>query len=1300
MGDGQQLPGNQTMTHYKLMLFGGFDLTSSNHTSININAKKTKALLVYLALHPNKIHQRETLATLLWEECSSLQARQSLRQTLSALRKTLVNGELMIDGDQQSVFLHKDQVEIDVLNFDRLCKQDDNLSLQSALELYQGELLEGLYTRSQGFDDWLEMERSQRREKALQIMDVLLQQSQSENQLEQVIRLGIKMIALDPLRESVHRVLMDTYNKQGRRNAALKQYRLCQQLLRDELAIAPEEETQTLYQAIFRQQKPYTDQLTSPVTESPAVIDEAVNSKPLGNVDQLRQVTLLSVHVNSADSADDPESLYHRRQQICEGIKEFIQDFQATVIEMQNGSLMILFGLPTAQSYDTEKAVRAAFALRNKTDTEKQELSKYTIQIGIDSGQIYIPDVRHPDQQPVSLSGATVKHAMSLADLAQPGQILISNRAFTTITKLAVADELTVKDGIGHETIWCLQDIIDNNQQRATQMVGRKFELQQFLTAAHNCKETEYGQLILVRGEPGIGKTRLLKEWLTLANDLDFNCHSVSIFDFGTAIGQTPVQTLVRSLLQLQPDNELAKVKIYVSEIVAENLLSNEQVNFLFDLLNVPELLLNPEIYQAMDNEARQSGRQEAMTTLVRRLSERQPLLLIMEDIHWAEPALLNLLGQLAVDIKDYPIVLVFSTRLEGEPLDPIWRSRIQSTPLLTLDISPLRHNEAERLIKQALDLPAEKTKELIQRSGSNPLFLEQLLFCVQKSVDTIPDSVQSIVAAKLDTLDSFDKRAVFVASILGQRFSLESLKYILDDPDYRCTELVARGLIKPDGSQFLFHHALIMDGIYKIQLPSQRCSLHLLAADWYSDKDSLLYAKHLDKAESEDAANAYLKAAEHLMKLYQYDSAEKMACRGLEIASKVEDLFDLSICHADSLREQGQTQASLEAFIAAEQQAISPKQQCQALIGQGFALRLLDRHDELLSLIKTTEPLAESLKDIQAVASLHYLRGSAFFFLGDTDNCLLAHQQAEALAADQKLPKIQARALSGIADAYYAMGRLITAEQQYRRCITLCKQHNLIRDITANQVMIGAILGFLNRIDDAEQILLETVELAQKVRNHRAEAMSLVELAELYKQKNEQESGRLYTNQSLQLAKQIGSKRMECDALLYLGTIDKNETLLEQAYEIASTNPFGKHYITSWIFAVQAWITQDSHKRTWALQEGEKLLSEQAISHNHLHFYRYAIESCLVAKDFDKTQHFVAALERYTAAEPLPWSEFIMQRAKALMRVAQGETGIKLEHDLRELITLADQARFIEAKACLLAALQQIKKPNQVSEE
>ncbi len=133
-------------------------------------------------------------------------------------------------------------------------------------------------------------------------------------------------------------------------------------------------------------------------------------------------------------------------------------------------------------------------------------------------------------------------------------------------------------------------------------------------------------------------------------------------------------------------------------------------------------------------------------------------------------------------------------------------------------------------------------------------------------------------------------------------------------------------------------------------------------------------------------------------------------------------------------------------------------------------------------------------------------------------------------------------------------------------------------------------------------------------------------------------------------------------------------------------------YFITSWILAVQAWITQDANKKAWALQQGEKLLTQQALSHNHLMFYRYAIESCLDAKDFDKAQHFITALKRYTAKEPLPWSEFIIQRAKILIRAGDGEIGDQLENNFQELISEADQSGFIEAKASLLTALKQLQ--------
>lgn len=1282
------------MPLFHLNLFGDFQLSTPEYGHINISAKKAKALLTYLALQPNRLHQRERIATLLWEEYSATQARHNLRQAVSTLRKVIPDVERLIAGDQQSLQLLKEFITVDALNFDKLCNQNGKASLQQAYALYRGELLEGLYTGSKNFDDWLEIERSHRREKILQVMDRLLQQAQSEGKLEQVIRLGIKITALDPLREATHRILMDAYHQQGRRGSALKQYRLCQQLLRNELGIAPENETQALHQAIFHQQKSFPDKQTAPISgpDHQREDDESEKTSPSEPVNQLHQVSLLSVQIHTADTADNPESQFHRHQHIARELKKSADQFDAAVVEMQNGSLLVLFGLPSARTNDTEMAIRVGFAMLGSLDCLETESSNCSIKIGISSGQIYILDSKPDDLQPQSLSGSTLQQTMMLADLAQPGQILIANRAYATIASLVTADEMTDTDNIDHKSIWRLVEMNNKNRQPSSSLVGRQFELQQFITAARGCVEADSGQLILVRGEPGIGKTRLLQEWQELASDLGFDAHSVSVFDFGTTIGQNPLQILIRSLLQINSTDSLSAVKARSIKSVDNSLLRNEQLNFLYDILNVPDLLIDSKFYQAMDQASRDAGKQEILNTLVQYTSNNRPLLLIVEDIHWAESALLRVLGQLVVASSDFPVILVFSTRAEGEPSDPVWRSQIQSTSLMTLDLRPLRYAEAAAMVSQTVNLPENESSGLIQRAGGNPLFLEQLLICAQQTITAVPDSVQSIIAAKLDTLDTFDKHAAFAASILGQKFSLNALKFILDNPDYQCSELITRGIVKPDGTEFLFHHALILEGIYTIQLPSQRRSLHLLAARWYKNTDSVLYAQHLDKAESDQAAEAYLTATEHLIELYQYDGAEKLARRGREIATKTTIVFDLSVCHADILRELGRTQASLNAFLAAEQQAPSPKQQCQALVGQGYALRLLDRHHEVLSLMKKIEPLAEPLHDIKTLASLYYLRGNACFFLGLIDDCLIAHQQAEKLASIHNLPFIQARALSGIADAYYARGRLITAESKFRQSVALFKQHGYHSEATSNQVMIAAILGYLNRSGDGEKMILETLEWTKKVRNRRAEAMALDELAFTYCQRNETDSARLYSKQCLQLAKEIGSARMQCDALLYLGIIDKNTALLEQAYGIATAHPFGKFYITSWTLAVIASVTDDPKKREWALQEGESLLSDKALSHNHLMFYRYAIESCLTSKQFDQARYFMNALERYTATEPLPWSEFFIKRADCLIRSAQGQTGKALENDLNSLITQATQVGLLESRTCLVNALQQIQ--------
>ena len=144
------------------------------------------------------------------------------------------------------------------------------------------------------------------------------------------------------------------------------------------------------------------------------------------------------------------------------------------------------------------------------------------------------------------------------------------------------------------------------------------------------------------------------------------------------------------------------------------------------------------------------------------------------------------------------------TTRIEGDRLDHAWRSSAAGSPLLTIDLGPLRPQEATALAGAYLDANAEFAKRCMERAAGNPLFLEQLLrHAEQSSAAGVPGSVQSLVQARMDQLEASDKHALQAASIFGQRFALDALRYLVDDATYACAPLIRRFLIRRGGRMF-----------------------------------------------------------------------------------------------------------------------------------------------------------------------------------------------------------------------------------------------------------------------------------------------------------------------------------------------------------------------------------------------------------------------------------------------------------------------------------------------------------------
>ncbi len=235
-----------------LRLFGEVKLLGGATQEI-VLPRKTQVLLAYLALNTAERHPRDKLAVLLWPDRPEDQARHSLRQCLFTLGKALGDDQPpLVLAARNQLWLDSDRVAIDVWRFERHVAADSPEDLEQAAALYDGDLLDSLSFDDESLDAWCAAERTRLRDRFYEALAALTSHYVDTLKLDAAIETGRRLVGLDPLREDAHRSLMRIYQRVGRRADALKQYRLCADILRRELSVEPEAATARLYAEIRR----------------------------------------------------------------------------------------------------------------------------------------------------------------------------------------------------------------------------------------------------------------------------------------------------------------------------------------------------------------------------------------------------------------------------------------------------------------------------------------------------------------------------------------------------------------------------------------------------------------------------------------------------------------------------------------------------------------------------------------------------------------------------------------------------------------------------------------------------------------------------------------------------------------------------------------------------------------------------------------------------------------------------------------------------------------------------------------
>ena len=846
------------MANLSLGLLGSFRLETSTGVPVLLPTKRAKALLAYLALHPGKPQARSKLAALLWEDSSDDRALASLRQTLSALRKAAAaaGGDLLINrGD--SVLLAPAVLDVDIDRFEHLIGSSKPTDLEAADSLYQGEFLEGFELRSSELQRWIRAERERLHEKALEGLTKLLSHTPDDGGIERGIRTATRLLLLDPLRESVQRTLMELYCKQGRHAAALHQYRVCAELLAKELGVEPEPATKALYREIREQRNRVRNEARTAPSAQPG--SNAVAEPDLPRSLERRQLTVLVCSlagVSRLSAALDPEEASTLIGEHHRNCSEVISRYGGVMERFSADEILVCFGYPQADEFDAEEAVHAGLALVEAvTRLDTGCAAPLQLRVGIASGSVICGDLVGHGRDKHGLLGEAVELAAGLQALAEPNTVVIGEGTRQLVGGFFDCDALgpiSLKGAGEAVPAWrvvgasAVASRFEALRESGTPLVGREEELEVLLRRWQQAKRGE-GRVVLLSGEPGIGKSRLAADFL---ERLAAEPHTRLRFFCSPHHQESALYPIITHLNQAAGFQREDTVAVRLDKL--EALLSQGRSDLSEALPLIAELLTIPTDGRCKPLDLTpQQRKQRTLATLVAQiegLAVHQPVMMLFEDAHWSDPTSLELMDLLVDHVPTLPVLVVTTFRPEFAS-SWIGRPHVAS---LSLSRLPPRHCIAVIAgITDGKALPKELADQITERSDGVPLFIEELTKAVLESgalVDvgdrymatrplpsvTIPTTLEGSLLARLDRLASARETAQ-IGAALGRRFSHELIAAVSAMPPQQLEDSLTRLEIAellyrrgtPPDAEYTFKHALVQDAAYSTLLRSRRQQLH-----------------------------------------------------------------------------------------------------------------------------------------------------------------------------------------------------------------------------------------------------------------------------------------------------------------------------------------------------------------------------------------------------------------------------------------------------------------------------------------